>query len=190
MGLGGESSGSFPTGESAQEKGLSYVPNAYVIPAPHRSSSSRETAIIPIIDMASLRSTDSAQRSLAIEELREACIRLGFFQVSFNASILHSDPEKICITSLTSVCFVQIINHGINERVMEEALEQAYEFFDLPLKEKMKYKSDDVSRAVRYGTSLKDGVDKIKFWRVFLKHYAHPLEDWIHSWPTSPRSYR
>ncbi|KAG6576834.1 Flavanone 3-dioxygenase 3, partial [Cucurbita argyrosperma subsp. sororia] len=163
MGLRGESSGSFTTGQTAQEKGLNYVPNAYVIPTPQRPSLSPETAIVPIIDMASLRSNDSAQRSLAIEALRKACISLGFFQ---------------------------IINHGISKTVMEEALNQAREFFNLPLKEKMKYKSDDVSKAVRYGTSLKDGVDKIKFWRVFLKHYAHPLEDWVDSWPTNPRTYR
>ncbi|KAA0044683.1 protein DOWNY MILDEW RESISTANCE 6 [Cucumis melo var. makuwa] len=163
MGLNGEGSGTFPTGKTAQEKGLSYVPNAYVIPAPHRPSLSPEIAIVPIIDMASLRSNDSVQRSLAMEELRKACISLGFFQ---------------------------IINHGITETVMEEALSQANEFFNLPLTEKMKYKSDDVCKAVRYGTSLKDGIDKIKFWRVFLKHYAHPLEDWIDSWPTNPRNYR
>lgn len=87
MGLKGESSGSFPTGKTAQEKGFSYVPNAYVIPAPHRPSLSPETAIVPVIDMASLRSTDSAQRALAIEELRKACISLGFFQVSFKQPI-------------------------------------------------------------------------------------------------------
>ena len=50
--------------------------------------------------------------------------------------------------------------------------------------------SNDVHKPVRYGTSLKDGVDKIQFWRVFLKHYAHPLEDWIDAWPTNPPTYR
>lgn len=88
MGLGGESSGSFPTGQTAQEKGLNYVPNAYVIPTPQRPSLSPETAIVPIIDMASLRSDDSAQRSLAIEVLRKACISIGFFQVKFQATYL------------------------------------------------------------------------------------------------------
>lgn len=88
MGLNGEGSGTFPTGKTAQEKGLSYVPNAYVIPAPHRPSLSPEIAIVPIIDMASLRSNDSVQRSLAMEELRKACISLGFFQVSFKQTDL------------------------------------------------------------------------------------------------------
>ncbi|XP_022984408.1 LOW QUALITY PROTEIN: flavanone 3-dioxygenase 3 [Cucurbita maxima] len=191
MGLRGESSGSFSTGQTAQEKGLNYVPNAYVIPTPQRPSLSPETAIVPIIDMASLRSNDSAERSLAIEALRKACISLGFFQVKFQFFTLILETGEIYISYLlTSICFLQIINHGISKTVMEEALSQAREFFNLPLKEKMKYKSDDVSKAVRYGTSLKDGVDKIKFWRVFLKHYAHPLEDWVDSWPTNPHTYR
>lgn len=83
-----ESSGSFPTGKTAQENGLNYVPNAYVIPAPHRPSLSPENAIVPIIDMASLTSNNSAQRSLAMEELRKACINPGFFHVKFQATYL------------------------------------------------------------------------------------------------------
>ncbi|XP_056696734.1 2-oxoglutarate-dependent dioxygenase 21, chloroplastic isoform X2 [Spinacia oleracea] len=50
--------------------------------------------------------------------------------------------------------------------------------------------SDDVHKPVRYGTSLKDGVDKIQFWRVFLKHYANPLNDWVQCWPENPPTYR
>ncbi|XVE56450.1 hypothetical protein DITRI_Ditri04bG0010300 [Diplodiscus trichospermus] len=42
--------------------------------------------------------------------------------------------------------------------------------------EKVKFKSNDVYKPVRYGTSLKDRVDKVQFWRVFLKHYAYPLD--------------
>ncbi|CAL5404804.1 unnamed protein product [Camellia sinensis] len=56
-------------------------------------------------------------------------------------------------------------------------------FFGLPAKEKVKFISNEVTRPVRYGTSLKDGAYKIQFWRVFLKHYAHPLEDFVKSWP-------
>lgn len=106
MGLRGESSGSFSTGQTAQEKGLNYVPNAYVIPTPQRPSLSPETAIVPIIDMASLRSNDSAERSLAIEALRKACISLGFFQVKFQFFTLILETGEIYISYLlTSICF-------------------------------------------------------------------------------------
>lgn len=82
------------------------------------------------------------------------------------------------------------MNHGVSESVLDEALDVASKFFGLPTKEKAKLMSNDVHKPVRCGTSLKDGVDKFQFWRVFLKHYAHPLKDWIHMWPENPPDYR
>ncbi|XP_076952537.1 flavanone 3-dioxygenase 3-like [Bidens hawaiensis] len=58
------------------------------------------------------------------------------------------------------------------------------------MSEKAQFMSKDVHKPVRYGTSIKDGVDKIQFWRVFLKHYAHPLNEWIQQWPNNPPDYR
>ncbi|KAK9178445.1 hypothetical protein WN943_027635 [Citrus x changshan-huyou] len=60
---------------------------------------------------------------------------------------------------------------------MGEVLYSAMEFFNLPSEEKLKFMSSDVYKPARYGTRLRDGADKIQFWRVFLKHYASPLED-------------
>ncbi|CAJ1967828.1 unnamed protein product [Sphenostylis stenocarpa] len=73
---------------------------------------------------------------------------------------------------------------------MDEALLVASKFFELPTMEKVKLRSNDVHKPVRYGTSLKDGIDKVQFWRVFLKHCAHPLKEWIHLWPENPSDYR
>jgi len=84
----------------------------------------------------------------------------------------------------------QVVNHGVSESVLEEALSVASKFFDLPTKEKVNLMSKDVYKPVRYCTSIKDGVDKVQFWRVFLKHYANPLKDWIHMWPENPSDYR
>ncbi|RDX73191.1 Flavanone 3-dioxygenase 3, partial [Mucuna pruriens] len=136
-----ESSSSFSTLDSAQEKGLS---------CPSTMSH------VAVIDMAALKN-GSATRSGVVQEIRDASRRLGFFQL--NGSY--------------------VVNHGESESVLDEALFVASKFFDLPTKEK-----------VRYGTSLKDGIDKVQFWRVFLKHYAHPLNDWIHMWPENPSKYR
>lgn len=86
--------------------------------------------------------------------------------------------------------FFQIVNHGICQSILDQALSAAFDFFHLPTGDKMKFMSNDVHKPVRYGTSIKDGVDKIQFWRVFLKHYAHPLDAWIDSWPDHPPKYR
>ncbi|OVA07859.1 Non-heme dioxygenase N-terminal domain [Macleaya cordata] len=86
--------------------------------------------------------------------------------------------------------FFQIINHGISQSVLDEALKTASDFFNLPRKEKEVLMSNDVNKPVRHGTGLKDGLDAVQFRRVFLKHYAHPLKDWIESWPANPPNYR
>ncbi|KAF5731035.1 oxidoreductase family protein [Tripterygium wilfordii] len=156
------SSSSFKIGETPQERGFSYVPDCYVIPSSHRPSSAPETAFVPTIDWGMLRQ-DAAQRTSVIKQVGNACRRLGFFQ---------------------------IVNHGISQSIMDGALSTAFDFFELPMKEKVKHMSNDIYKPVRYGTGLKDGEDKVQFWRVFLKHYANPLTDWIHLWPNNPPHYR
>ncbi|XAR66081.1 Flavanone 3-dioxygenase [Bertholletia excelsa] len=80
--------------------------------------------------------------------------------------------------------------YGFFQCVLDGAFSSAFEFFGLSAEEKVKLMSDDVHKPVKYGSSLKDGVDKIQFWRVFLKHYAHPLDEWINYWPDNPPTYR
>ncbi|KAK8586573.1 hypothetical protein V6N13_010162 [Hibiscus sabdariffa] len=159
---GDEKSRSFMIGNTAQEKGFDYVPECYIVSPPRALSSVIAKDRVPTIDMTRLR-RNGIERSVAVKELGEACRRRGFFQV---------------------------VNHGICQSVLDEALSVASGFFDLPARGKLKFKSSDVYKPVRYATSLKDGVDKVQFWRVFLKHYAHPLEAWIDSWPDNPPRYR
>ncbi|OMO52248.1 Oxoglutarate/iron-dependent dioxygenase [Corchorus olitorius] len=146
---------SFSIGDIAQEKGLPYVPQRYVVSPSNRSSLNPHKAEVPTIDMVRLRQNDGEQRSMTIKELGDICRHGGFFQL-----------------------------------ILDEALSMASGFFNLPTEKKMKLSSNDVYKPVRYGTSLKDGVDKVQFWRVFLKHYAYPLDAWIDSWPENPLDYR
>ncbi|XVF49439.1 hypothetical protein PTKIN_Ptkin04bG0012100 [Pterospermum kingtungense] len=157
-----ENSSSFTIGSTKQEKGLPYVPQCYPFSPSDRSSLGSEKAQVPTIDMAKLRQ-DHNERSMAVKELGDARRRGGFFQV---------------------------VNHGICQSILDEALSVAFGFFDLPTEDKLKFMSNDVYKPVRYETSLKDGMDKIQFLRAFLKHYAHPLDSWIDSWPHNPPDYR
>ncbi|PIM97752.1 Iron/ascorbate family oxidoreductase [Handroanthus impetiginosus] len=161
MGKRDESSCSFPMGQTAQERGLSFVPECYKVEHLDRSKMDSETVDVPIIDLSGLG--DPTQKSILVQEIGNACRCNGFFQV---------------------------INHGISQKTLDGALSAASGFFRMPTQEKAKFMSNDVHKPVRYGTSLKDGVDKFQFWRVFLKHYAHPLMDWIGMWPDSPPDYR
>ena len=82
---------------------------------------------------------------------------------------------------------LQVINHGISQSVMDGAIEAASEFFKLPSEMKEEFASDDLRQPVRYDTSSKDGISMS---RAFLKHYAHPLSDWMQYWPEKPSIYR
>ncbi|XP_027164806.1 LOW QUALITY PROTEIN: flavanone 3-dioxygenase 3-like [Coffea eugenioides] len=103
----------------------------------------------------------------------------------------NSTRRSAVIKDISSACgnngFFQIVDHGISQSVLDGALSAA---FNLPSVEKVKFMSIDVRKPVRYGTSIKDGVDKVQFWRTFLKHYANPLDDWLSLWPDTPHDYR
>ncbi|XP_048127763.1 2-oxoglutarate-dependent dioxygenase 21, chloroplastic [Rhodamnia argentea] len=157
-----ESKDTWKTSESAQEQGLEYVRDAYQVPLSDRPSLFPDTADVPLIDLGGLWK-DPARRPAVFKDIGNACRCSGFFQ---------------------------IVNHGICQTVMDEALHAASSFLGLPAEEKMKYMSSNVHEPVRYATSLKDGIDKIQFWRVFLEHYAHPLEHWMGHWPENPPHYR
>lgn len=71
----------FQSGRVAQERGLSYLPECYVIPTSHRPSLTPDVANVPTIDFGKLKQ-GSQERAIVIQEIRIACRQLGFFQVS------------------------------------------------------------------------------------------------------------
>jgi isopenicillin N synthase-like dioxygenase len=99
--------------------------------------------------------------------------------------------DKKKLTSLSKPLliapFLQVINHGISQSVMDCAVEAASDFFKLPSEAKEEFASEDLRQPVRYDTSSKDSISMS---RAFLKHYAHPLSDWIQYWPEKPPIYR
>ncbi|XP_073037931.1 flavanone 3-dioxygenase 3-like isoform X1 [Primulina eburnea] len=118
---------------------------------------------VPLINLDGM--CNPMRRPILVEQIANACLRFGFFQV---------------------------INHGISQQILDGALSVASDFFNLPTREKAKFLSPDIHRPVRYSTSFKDvcAGDQAQSWRAFLKHYAHPLQDWIGLWPQNPPLYR
>uniref|UniRef100_N1QWW3 Non-haem dioxygenase N-terminal domain-containing protein n=1 Tax=Aegilops tauschii TaxID=37682 RepID=N1QWW3_AEGTA len=125
-----------------------------------RGAAATAPGALPVINIGRLGDKDPAARALVVQDIARACRDRGCFQV---------------------------VNHGVSKSAMDDALEAASEFFDMPAERKAAFACADIRSPVRYDTSSKDGISKA---RSFLKHYANPLDHWVDSWPTQPATYR
>ncbi|KAJ7555153.1 hypothetical protein O6H91_05G024100 [Diphasiastrum complanatum] len=66
----------------------------------------------------------------------------------------------------------------------------AREFFDMPLEDKLKYYTDDVTKPTRLGTSYNPTKESKLHWRDYYHQICNPLPDVIETWPDKPASYR
>lgn len=109
---------------------------------------------IPTIDFSLLTSSSPVQRSKIVQELGMACQDWGFFMV---------------------------INHGVSQSLTEKMLKACQDFFNQSDEEKLVNVGNNVLDPIRCGTSFNASVEKVFFWRDFLKVLVHPE---FHSPPT------
>lgn len=103
-----------------------------------------------------------------------------------------------------------MINHGVSETLMVDALSVCKEFFNLPIEDKAKFVEKDEGLSdfepsidqrpklyiEKEYTPNKDGsntnnVKDTVFWKDTFGHGCHPLtQDVINSWPEKPQKYR
>lgn len=79
-----------------------------------------------------------------------------------------------------------MINHGVPERLIDAVIDGCKGFFDLAEEEKLEFKGKHVLDPIRYGTSFNPSVDKVFYWRDFLKVFVHPQ---FH-FPNKPSGFR
>ncbi|CAN4117160.1 unnamed protein product [Withania somnifera] len=155
------------------ESGIQNVPRKYIFPISERPniyntingkpqgvSKGHNLIKLPIIDFAQLHGPNRAQ---VLDSLSDACENYGFFQ---------------------------LVNHGIQEEVIRSMVDVGGRFFDLPLVEREKYMTTDMTTPVRYGTSFNQTNDGVFSWRDFLKLVCDPLPDVLPHWPSSPNDFR
>jgi isopenicillin N synthase-like dioxygenase len=85
---------------------------------------------------------------------------------------------------------LEVKNHGVEEAVIDNVMAVAKEFFHLPASERMKVYSEDPYKTVRLSTSFNVKAEDVPSWRDYLRLHCHPLEDYIHEWPSNPPSFR
>ncbi|KAF3681117.1 putative peroxisomal fatty acid beta-oxidation multifunctional protein AIM1-like [Capsicum annuum] len=147
------------------ESGIQRVPKKYIFPISERPNSSytingKPKMSLPIIDFSQLHGPNRVQ---VLDSLSYACENYGFFQ---------------------------LVNHGIPEEVIRSMVDVGGKFFDLPLVEREKYMTTDMTTPVRYGTSFNQTNDGVFCWRDFLKLVCEPLHDVLPHWPSSPSDFR
>ncbi|XP_043707906.1 2-oxoglutarate-dependent dioxygenase 19-like isoform X2 [Telopea speciosissima] len=125
---------------------ITSIPSNYIF-STNLSDDQVVTEELPIIDFSLLTSGSPDQRSKIVHELGKACQDWGFFMV---------------------------INHGVPENLREEMLNACQRFFDLTEEEKREYAGKHVTDPIRCGTSFNASVEKVFFWRDFLKVFVHP----------------
>ncbi|GMP80384.1 hypothetical protein CsSME_00035501 [Camellia sinensis var. sinensis] len=127
----------------------SAIPSKFIIASSSQEDDtilSQEEAI-PTIDFSLLTSGDPVQRSKVIQDIGNACRDWGFFMV---------------------------INHGVQEKLMDDMVKASKSFFDMSEEEKGEYNGKQLFDPIRSGTSFNVLVDKSLFWRDYLKVHVHP----------------
>ncbi|KAL0422416.1 UNVERIFIED_CONTAM: 2-oxoglutarate-dependent dioxygenase 19 [Sesamum latifolium] len=127
---------------------LNSIPSYYAYYTnPAETMASDPNDSIPTIDLSLLTSDNPDLRSKAIQDLDRACEEWGFFMV---------------------------VNHGIPEQLMNAVINVTNDFFNLPEEEKPEFQPENVLEPIRYGTSFNTAIEKVFWWRDFLKVFVHP----------------
>ncbi|XP_065871893.1 2-oxoglutarate-dependent dioxygenase 19-like, partial [Euphorbia lathyris] len=146
----------------SESPNLSSIPSLYTFtPNPHDQVIPDTQEPVPIIDYSLLTSGNPDQRSKTIQQLGKACQEWGFFMVT---------------------------NHGVPERLMRSMIQVCRGFFDLAEEDKEEYRGKHVLDAIRCGTSFNSSVEKVFFWKDFLKILS--VSDSVFHSPTKPASFR
>lgn len=78
---------------------------------------------------------------------------------------------------------MQVVNHGVEERVLSGMMEETKAFFDLPWEEKAAYASDGAKSPVKFGTSLNSPCAHVRNSRDYVQHVARSFHMWPHPPP-------
>ncbi|KAI8024257.1 hypothetical protein LOK49_LG03G01133 [Camellia lanceoleosa] len=141
------------------DSGLSKVPRIFINHQPNNQNSADSHNIelkhsIPVIDLGGI-DNDTSGRVEAVERVREACERWGFFQV---------------------------VNHGIEKSVMEEMIEWVRRFNEQETEVKKRFYTRDVMRKkVLFNTNFDLFSAPSANWRdtlscIMAPHPPHPEE--------------
>jgi hypothetical protein len=101
-----------------------------------------------------------------------------------------------CLASFPCILLtvlLQVVNHGVEEDVVQGFREAAAEFFAMPQEAKHKYYSEDPSkpsRVVSGSLTSNNNANDIRFWHDCLHLRCYPVDKLVHQWPSEPEMFR
>ncbi|KAI3773004.1 hypothetical protein L6452_04200 [Arctium lappa] len=112
--------------------------------------------------------------------------------IPFSDSIPVIDLANIPLEAILKAShdfgFFQVMNHGVPEKTMNDAMNVMKEFFDMPWKDESGIVPNSKNWVyVKSSNFAKDGVH---LWRDNLKHPCYPLQKCIPLWPNNPPTYQ
>ncbi|KAL1830936.1 hypothetical protein DCAR_0100893 [Daucus carota subsp. sativus] len=144
-------------------KNVKSLPADYIMPPEKRTTDFSVSKDIPVLD---LGQEAGRGRSALIQQIIKAGEEFGAFQV---------------------------INHGVSDDLMHEAMRVYEEFFSLPVDDHESLLSDDFYKSVRlYTSGYNYANEDHHLWKDTLKHpaCAHPQDEVVQGWPDKPERYR
>ncbi|MCD9560600.1 hypothetical protein HAX54_019317 [Datura stramonium] len=92
------------------------------------------------------------------------------------------------LKALEEYGFFQIINHGVPQVLMDEAMKVCQEFFNLPMEEKVHYAKETETL---YTSNPKHYVsEEHQYWKEVLEHNCNIDGEDQNTWPSNPPKYR
>lgn len=141
---------------------LQFVPESYILP-PDSRPGRIEFPLCETIPVVDLRAELGFDRAQLAKQIIQASQEFGSFQ---------------------------LINHGVSKKLMNDVLDVASEFFELPAEDRACFYSDDPNRSCRLRTSINYDREEVHYWRDNLRHPCHPPEECMQLWPEKPAYYR
>jgi 2'-deoxymugineic-acid 2'-dioxygenase / mugineic-acid 3-dioxygenase len=154
------------------------------------ATSADRTASLPIVDMS--QGHDEVCRAIL-----DAGKEFGFFVVSVLS--LHTPdfprtsilPRYICASSGYIKLILQVVNHGVPKRVMQDMEDVCEEFFRLPAEDKAHLYSEERHKPNRIFTGATYETGGEKYWRDCLRlALPYPVGDGTKDWPDKPQGIR
>ncbi|XAR61111.1 Hyoscyamine (6S)-dioxygenase [Bertholletia excelsa] len=168
---------------------VEHVPESYVFPPDSRPGKLVNAPLCKTFPVIDLQKSSDQDKTEVIRKILKASEEFGMFQVGKDFCYIELELEiKINQRTNRQKLFKwQVVNHGVSENLMAEAMGIFKEFFHKPAEDKASVINGS---GLIYTSSTGYAKDGVHLWRENLKQICHPLETCMQFSPKKLARYR